>query len=60
MVLSDKPEEKFSATKLRWDDNKRQFLDENNKVMSHQEMSKYLYKVQKMDANLNITFRHHL
>ncbi|GAB4488474.1 MAG: type II CRISPR RNA-guided endonuclease Cas9 [Raineya sp.] len=60
MVLLDKPEENFRATKLKWNEETKQFYDENKQAMSHQELSKYLYRVQKMDANLNIVFRHHL
>lgn len=60
MVLIDKPEEKFWATKLQWNENTKQFFDENNQPLSYQDLSPYLYRVQKMDINLNITFRHHL
>lgn len=60
MVLLDKPEENFWATKLKWNEHTGQFFDENNQIVNSQELSKYLYRVQKMDANLNIVFRHHL
>lgn len=60
MVLLDNPDEHFLTAKLRWDEQKKQFFDQNDQPLSHQELSKYLYRVQKFDKNLSIVFRHHL